>query len=131
MQVHVNHGDYIGSYNNSHCGQNLSLNPSLVQQDEGIDLHDHEHLPADTIYNGVTLVPNPASNEVEVILTGLRGVSQVVMVDQLGRYVFSTAVDTVHSRTRVLFNQEVTDGVYWILVKHSAGVVSRKLVVIR
>jgi hypothetical protein len=136
VQAHVNHGDYIGQYNNSHCNNSLVI-PCQSENEGSAEDHDPTH--SHQSINGesgmdlmLEVFPIPASQEIHIHLHGITGYAELVIIDQLGR---------IHQRRHMkegemelgidLVKNLYADGLYTVLVRHAEGVMSRPFVVIR
>ena len=72
--------------------------------------------------NNITIYPNPASNNIQVSYTGNSISKEITLVDMLGNEVIATKETTIDIST-------LANGVYFINLKTSEGLVTKKLVV--
>jgi len=138
-QAHINHGDYIGSAMNSVCDQGFST-PQSPGQGYTSDHNHDDHLSViavtnvdsimDTVHQGLDLYPNPAHDQVTILLHGLTGNVHLTMMDQYGRLIYQqTLLPGEEGTTIELSNLNVKDGLYYLSARYEGGLLNKHFVI--
>lgn len=118
-QAHINHGDYLGPVDNSQCSQNFMV-PGF------------EYNEVDGSNATLELFPNPVSDELTIHLHDIKGWSELVVADQLGRILFTKVLqpgdDIIKLDVRAV---EFNGGIYSAIVNNGSGVLVSRFVVTR
>ena len=119
VQAHINHGDYLGPVDNSYCSQNFVV--------PGFGHHDLDGSNAT-----LELFPNPVSDELTIHLHDMKGGSDLVVTDQLGRILYKRVLqpgdDIIKLDVRAV---EFNSGIYSAVVNYGSGVLVSRFVVTR
>ena len=80
--------------------------------------------------NSVSMYPNPLNEGEELILTGLEGDVSISVFDVSGRVVWSQQVNNASDRMTISgFRNQLTAGLYSVLIQSEKGRLTKKLVV--
>ncbi len=100
--------------------------PNICDAHNYLNLHNDVGLQESDINSSVVIFPNPAHNQINFSMK--QKIEQVKLIDVLGNAIAFSVIEKQPNTFELVFTNEMANGVYFISIKTTEGVINSKFV---
>lgn len=100
--------------------------PNVCEAHNYLNLHNDVGMEENNINSSVVIFPNPAHNQINFSMK--QKIEQVKLMDVLGNAIAFSVIEKQSNTFELVFDNEMANGVYFISIKTTEGVINSKFV---